>query len=136
MNRSSLMTTSGDGGLHAILADMKLAPNAVLFVQSTHANAGDSAGKGLTPDAPLSTIDYAIGLCTASKGDLIIVLPTHVETVTAAAGVALDVIGVSIVGVGEGHLRPKVNFTTSTGASFDISAAKCRVENLWFNCAI
>ena len=107
-----------------------------LFVQSTHAAAGTGGNYGLSPDAPLTTIDEAIALCTASAGDVIHVGPGHVETVVAAAGVAVDVAGVTIVGYGTGHTRPKVNFTTLVGASFDISAASCTVENIWFNCAI
>src|SRR3990167_8661415 len=38
-----------------------------------------SAGQLLTP---LSTIDYAIGLCVAGRGDRIVVLPGHAETLT------------------------------------------------------
>src|SRR5205823_4088091 len=105
-------------------------------VQSTSSNAGDSSGKGQTPDAPFATINYAITQCTADNGDLILVLPGHVETVTAAAGVALNLAGVTVLGCGDGRQRPKVNFTTATAASFDVTAARGRVENLWFKCAI
>lgn len=97
---------------------------------------GSNSNDGTTWSSAVATIDYAIGLCTASRGDTIYVAPGHTETVTGAAGVALDVAGVSIVGIGNGRLRPKVDFTTAAGASFDISAANCRVENLWFNCSI
>ena len=128
--------TSQDASYRTALLDARFTPGNVFFVQSTHSNKGDSAGKGQSPDAPLATIDYAIGLCTANNGDVIIVLPGHVETITAAAGVALDVAGVSIIGVGRGRQRPRVNFTTAAAASFDISAAKCLVENLYFTNAI
>jgi hypothetical protein len=94
-------------------------------------NTGSDGNKG-TFDRPFSTIDYAIGQCTASKGDVIMVKPGHVETVTAAAGVALDVAGVSIVGLGNKRNRPQVNFTTAVGASFKVSAANCWVENIRF----
>ena len=37
-----------------------------------HSGTGtDGAGYGQNPDAPCATIDYAIGLCTASQGDVI-----------------------------------------------------------------
>ena len=117
-----------DGGLLKFLVDSRYAPGTVFFV---HSGTGtDSAGRGQTPDQPLATLDYAIGLCTASKGDLILVLPGHAESITGAAGVALDVAGVRVVGLGQGRNRPVFTFTTATGASFDISAANCLVENL------
>jgi hypothetical protein len=135
--RSPFLQTRTDGGVGPLVfSDARFAPNNVFFVQSTHSNAGDSSGKGQTPDAPFATIDYAIGQCEADKGDLIIVLPGHVETVTGAAGVALDVAGVTIVGIGRGRQRPKVNFTTATAASFDVTAARCAVENVYFKCGI
>jgi hypothetical protein len=108
----------------------------VFYVSSTATSKSDSTGYGRSPDAPFATLDYAIGQATATNGDVIVVLPGHVETVTAASGVALDVAGLTILGIGNGHSRPKINFTTNVAASFDISAANCRVENLWFNCAI
>lgn len=89
-------------------------------------------GDGRSPQTAISTIDAAIGLCTANKGDRIIVMPGHTETVTAAAGIALDVAGVTIVGLGRGSARPTVNFTTVVGASFSVTAANCYVENILF----
>ena len=52
--------------------------------------AGSNGNKG-TFARPFATIDYAIGQCTANNGDLIMVMPGHTETVTAAAGIAVDV---------------------------------------------
>lgn len=108
----------------------------VYYVCSAATGASDSAGYGGSPDAPVATIDYAVGLCTADNNDTIVVLPGHTETVTGAAGVAVDVAGVTILGVGVGQKRPKVLFTTAVGASFDVSAAGVRVENLYFECGI
>ena len=105
----------------------------VFYVSS---GTGTSTGPGYSPETAYSTIDAAIGACTASNGDVIYVMPGHTETVTGAAGVALDVAGVTIVGLGTGRQRGKVNFTTATAASFDISAASCAVKNLVFTNAI
>lgn len=102
----------------------------VFFVHSTRGT--NSSGYGFTPDAPVASIDYAIGLTTADNDDWIVVLPGHTETITGAAGVGLDVAGVTIVGLGKGRQRGKVNYTTAVGASFDVTAARCRVENLVF----
>ena len=105
----------------------------VFYVSSS---TGTSTGPGYSPETAFSTIDAAIGACTASNGDVIYVMPGHTETVTGAAGVALDVAGVTIIGLGTGRQRGKVNFTTATAASFDISAASCAVKNLVFTNAI
>lgn len=101
----------------------------VFWVGSTRG--GSDSQKG-TQKKPFATLDYAIGRCTANNGDIIMVMPGHVETVTAAAGVALDVAGVTIIGLGTGSLRPTVNFTTAVGASFRVTAANCIVQNLLF----
>lgn len=102
----------------------------VFFV---HSGTGSNNNKGVRPDKPLSTIDYAVGLCTANKGDMIVVLPGHTETVIAAAGLDLDVAGIHILGIGVGRARPKINFTTATTADMDVDAANIRVENIFFD---
>lgn len=92
---------------------------------------GTSNGDG-TYQRPYSTIDAAVGACTASKGDIIMVKAGHTETITAAAGCELDVAGISVIGLGNKRNRPVVNFTTATSASFKISAANVYVENIRF----
>jgi hypothetical protein len=137
LSRSPFMQSRTSGGTGPlVLADAGFAPGNVFFVQSTHSNAGDSAGHGQTPDAPFSTIDYAVGQCTAGQGDLVLVLPGHVEVVTAAGGLDLDVAGIRIVGLGEGDLRPRVNFTTADTADCDVDADDITVEGLVFRCSI
>lgn len=89
-----------------------------------------SGGNGLSPEGAVTTIDAAINLATASNGDIIVVMEGHAESITGAAGIALDVIGLTIVGLGRGRSRPVITFTTAAGASFDITAASNHVENL------
>lgn len=97
-----------------------------------HAGTGtDGAGFGQNPDAPCATIDYAIGLCTASKGDIIYVMPGHVEDVIAADGINCDVIGVSIVGLGDGDLIPTVTYTAAEGST-TVSVASVTFRNVKF----
>ncbi len=93
---------------------------------------GNNAFDGLSIDHPVATIDYAVGLCTASKGDVIVVMPGHTETITAAAGIALDVIGITVIGLGRGSNRPTINYTTATTATMTISAANITVANILF----
>lgn len=88
-------------------------------------------GKGGTFLQPFSTIDYAIGQCVADRGDIIYVRPGHSSTISAAAGIALDVAGVSIVGLGSGSKRASVNYTATAG-TFTISAANCSIHNMLF----
>lgn len=89
-----------------------------------------SGGNGLTPESAVTTIDAAINLCTANNGDIIIVMEGHSETITAAGGIAQDVAGVAIIGLGEGQDRPLVSFGTNTTATWTISAASCSVTNI------
>lgn len=92
----------------------------------------DASGRGVDPSRPFATIDFAVGQCAAAKGDVIFVMPGHVETITAAAGLAVDVVGISIIGIGAGANRPTINFTTSTAATCTVSAANCLMRNILF----
>lgn len=103
-------------------------PGKVFWVDST---AGSNGNAG-TYDRPWATIDYAVGKCTANKGDIIMVKPGHTETVTAAGGLDLDIAGIAIVGLGAGSNRPTVNFTTVVGADMDVDAANISVVNMLF----
>lgn len=83
-----------------------------------------------------NTIAAAVALCTANAGDQIVVLPGHTETVTAAAGIAINVASVMVIGIGLGADRPTITFTTSTAASFDVTAANTLFKNIVFTCGI
>lgn len=111
-------------------------PGKVFWVNSTTVipvgGIGGSNGNKGTYLAPFATIDYAVGACTASRGDIIMVMPGHVETVTAAAGLDLDVAGITLIGLGQGSLRPKINFTTAVGADMDVDAANITMINFQF----
>lgn len=77
-----------------------------------------------------STVDAAIGECTASAGDLIYVMPGHTETVTATS-IALDVKGVTIIGLGNGSDRPTFTFGAAA-ATITVSADNCAWKNCHF----
>ncbi len=109
-------------------------PGKVLFVNNSGVLAPGGIGGANSPpgqgtyQAPYASIDYAVGQCTAGRGDIIFVMPGHVEAVTSTS-LAIDVTGVAIIGLGEGDLRPKCNFgaTTSTIA---MSANNCSMKNI------
>lgn len=96
----------------------------VFFVSSVTG----SASGGYTADSPAATIAQALDLCTASKGDVILVAPDHVETIATAAGIALDVAGVSIIGLGQGSNRPTLTWS-ATDSTMTITAANVTLKN-------
>ena len=93
--------------------------------------AGSDQNKG-TFARPFKTMDYAVGRCTANNGDMVMVKPGHTETVTAAAGLDLDVAGITFVGFGNGSDRPTIDFTTAVGADMDVDAANITMVNFLF----
>lgn len=88
----------------------------------------DQAGQG-TYQRPFSTIDFAVGQCTASRGDIIFVMPGHAETISSNAIIALDVAGITVVGLGVGSLRPTLTFTAAA-ATIPVTAANITVTNI------
>jgi len=94
------------------------------------AGADSTSPSNGTFQRPFRTIDFAIGRCVASRGDVIFVLPGHEETITTDGGIACDVAGVSIIGIGSGALRPKVVLDTAAAAAVTVSAANVTLMNL------
>lgn len=72
-----------------------------------------------------STVKDAVAACTASRGDVIFVLPGHTEDVTSNTDLNVNVAGVSVIGLGTGNLRPTFTLKTATSALITISAANC-----------
>lgn len=100
------------------------------YVDSGVATGGDSSGSSWTNAT--ATLDAAINLCTASRGDIIYVAQGHAETLTGADAVDADVIGVTIIGVGNGSLAP--TFTVAAAADeFVIGADNVSIVNLRFS---
>jgi hypothetical protein len=88
-------------------------------------------GKGGTFLAPFSTLDYAIGQCSANRGDVIYIRPGYTQSMTASPDVYVDVAGVSIIGLGKGSKRAKFTYDAA-GGGFVIGASNVHIENLWF----
>lgn len=93
---------------------------------------GSDGGAGNSPEKPFKTIDYAIGRCTANKGDIIYVMPGHSETVTGAGGITCDVAGVSIIGLGSYGLAPQILMDGAATVTCLITAANVTLDNLVF----
>lgn len=80
-----------------------------------------------------SAITTAVDACTANAGDIIVVMPGHVETISSGTSCDIDVAGVTILGLGNGSDRPTFNFTTATSAQVNIDAANVRIVNCIFD---
>lgn len=88
--------------------------------------AGSNGNKGGFND-PFSTVDYAVSQCTASRGDVVFVKPGHAETVSAAAGIGVDVAGVAVINLGVGSLAPTYTLS-ATASDIAMSAA----NTVWY----
>jgi hypothetical protein len=92
---------------------------------------GADTGKG-TENSPWATLDYAIGRCTAPSatyggGDIIMVKAGHTETLTA--GIAFDVAGVTVIGLGNGDARPAFTINAAVNG-FSITADDVQIHNV------
>ena len=103
------------------------------YVDSNGTNAGDTTAHGKTIAFPFATLDYAIGQCTAGKGDVIVVAALHAEVI-GADGLTIDVDDITIIGLGHGATRPTFTLTPAlqTDDVVIISADDCLLQNLSF----
>ena len=111
-------------------------PGEVFWVNSTtilaKGGVGGSDGNGGTYTKPFKTLDGAVGKTTASRGDIIVLMPGFTETVSTATALALDVAGVAVVGLGSGSLRANITLDTATTATIAVSAANISFKNVIF----
>jgi hypothetical protein len=106
----------------------------LVFVDSGATGAGTTSVAlsdptlGAAPKGSIySTLASAMDNVTATNGDVIVVMPGHAETTTA---VAIDVAGITIVGLGNGRARPTFTATTAATNLFDVSVANVHIENI------
>jgi hypothetical protein len=79
------------------------------------ANSGFGNGDG-SFERPFSKLANAYAACTTLKGDIIIMKPGHAETITANTALTFDKNYVSVIGLGQGSLRPTITLTGTTAA--------------------
>jgi len=99
------------------------------YVGLNATGAGDDGRAGRSKESSLATLAKALTLVTASKNDIIYLLPGHAETLSTAAAIAISKIGVRIVGLGTGALRPTFTFS-AVDATITMTAASCSIENV------
>lgn len=73
------------------------------------------------------------GDVVADRGDVILLAPGHAEAVNSAGAIDIDIAGISIIGLGQGSLRPTFTFGGVVGADIDIDAANISIENCIFD---
>lgn len=91
---------------------------------------GHSGSSGKSPTQALTTIALAYAKCRANKGDRVIVLEGHSETISASTAFATA--GVTVIGLGLGRTRPLITFDTANTATLAIGADNNRFFNLRF----
>lgn len=127
---SPLFARNAPGGPFTI-EGIDRTPGDVWFVDSNATGAGITTSHGYTPEAPFSTLSYAMSSDLVGAGDTVYVMPSHAENIATAGAVTMDIAGVKVVGLGDGGLRPTFTFTAAAGTWLN-SAANCTVENLLF----
>jgi len=132
MAKTPLFNRPAGGGTIFSVAGQNMTTGDIWFVDSGHAAASDAVTHGSSPDYPFATVDYAIGQATASKGDVIYVMPGHAETASTDVELFdLDQAAISVIGLGDGDLRPTFTITHAD-ATVVLGAAGCRISNLRF----
>jgi len=126
--RSRGVPVEGLGGIGSPL----LTTGNVYHVDSG-ADAADNDNAATNPKQPAATLDVAIGKCTASNGDVILVDPGHSETISAAAAITFDVAGVTVIGMGAGNSRPKITLDTATTTDINVTADDVQIHNMIFS---
>lgn len=103
----------------------------IFYVQSINPQASNSNTRGASPLLPYASLNYALLQVTPNNGDVIYVMPGHVEAVTGAAGLnfATGCDGVTVVFQGNGADRAQINLTTSTAAQVVIAANNVALIN-------
>lgn len=96
----------------------------IWFVSSV---TGSNANGGTAPDIPFATLATAIA--AAAAGDTIVLGPGHAETFTAV--LTLSLAGLSIIGIGQGSLKPTITVNAAADG-ISVGAANIVIDNIHF----
>lgn len=123
--------------LHKIMGGAGLFCTGEIFWVGTSGDSSYNAMRSRIPaDHLFTSIDTAVGSCVANRGDVIAVMEGHSEAVAAAAGLDLDVAGITVVFLGSGTSKANITFGTATTADMDVDAADITLVNPKFVAAI
>lgn len=102
----------------------------VHYVHASGAAALDLLPRGMIAPSPggfYTSVASALGGCRANRGDRIVCLPGHTESLATAASWTW-VAGVSVIGTGTGDNRATFTWTAA-GSTNVMSAANCAIRN-------
>lgn len=101
------------------------------YVRST----GRQSNDPIDENAPIfTTLNAALAQCRSGMGDIVVLLPGHIETIATANQMTNLVAGTQIIGCGYGSIRPTLNWTAAA-ASFLINVANVTISNCTLNMA-
>jgi hypothetical protein len=112
-----------------ILAGIRMAGGSVGDVY--YVDDGGSGGSATTWATASTTLDAGYSLCTANVGDIVFVAPAHDEDL-GDAQVAMDVAGVTVIGIGKGDQIPQI-VCNHANSSVDVTAAGNTIIGLNFH---
>lgn len=114
-------------------AGVMLPPTGRVAAYVCSAGASDYDGQPLASRI-VTTLDAGLKQCRSNKGDIVVVLPGHSESVTASTFLASLVAGTRIIGVGAGSFMPTLRITDTAGQltlddnNVNIRGMKLRLE--------
>lgn len=118
-------------GLGIWATSLALAKPTIRFVDGNNSTAADRAGYGKDFDLnPWATIAYAV--TQAPKNSILMVAPSHTETVSDADYWPFGNSGVTVVGMGQADARPTITFDTATDAQILLDLASTSLFNMKF----
>lgn len=82
--------------------------------------------------AVYNTLALASAACVANRGDVIMVMAGHTETISSSTALTLSTAGVTIIGLGLGSLRPTFTLDTAATARINVTAANVAFRNCIF----
>lgn len=80
-------------------------------------------------DRLIASVQKACSYCVANRGDTVVVLQGHTETISGADGWSNMVAGTRVIGLGVGNNRPTITWS-ATASTMLLNDANCTLENL------
>lgn len=126
--KTALFSRKQSGGIFTIV-DQSMTTGDIWFVDSNCSGGGTSSSYGRNPDSAFTTLAAAISAATASKGDIIYIMPGHTEAPTAT--ITVSKAGLSVIGLGNGSNRPTFTHAhTAADDNIDVTAAGVKIKNI------
>jgi len=127
----------------AFIAGHKVAGAAMAGANTIYVGTSSTAAYALArtrvpQEKLLTSLNAAMNLCAANRGDTVYVLPGHVEDLadTSSSGaIDLDVAGINVIGLGSGSLQPRIDFNHAD-SDFLIGANNITIENIRFDATV